>query len=77
MSDNDTLTTEKLLAVAANMVPSPEMPRWADLTWAQRNLVEREIAATADPFVRDVMRRNFYRCPEGCDCAAQRGEGRE
>src|SRR5690606_18754808 len=59
--DGDNLTLEKLRAVMDSLRPVPKMPRWKDLTWAQRNMVEREIAATESLIVREAMRASYYR----------------
>jgi len=55
------LTVEKLVALADQFKPYPRMPRWKDLTWAQRNEVEREIWSTTDPLVRGAMQADYYR----------------
>lgn len=60
-SDRDNLTLEKLLSTIRSFKPVPQMPRWKDLTWAQRNMVEQEIRATESPLVRNAMWANYYR----------------
>jgi hypothetical protein len=63
---SDELTYDKLKTVMDSLKPAPRMPRWKDLTWAQRNMVEREIAATESQFVRDAMREAFYCADDDC-----------
>lgn len=58
---DDELTVEKLRAVLDSFKPIPKMPRWKDLTWAQRNMIEREIDATENVVVREAMRASYYR----------------
>lgn len=58
---SDELTYEKMKAVIDSFKPVPKMPRWKDLTWAQRNMVEREIDATESQIVRESMRASYYR----------------
>ncbi len=55
------LTLETMQALIRSMKPMPKMPRWKDLTWAQRNMIEREIDATENCVVREAMRANYYR----------------
>lgn len=71
--NNDELTIEKLRAVIAPFKPAPRMPRWKDLTWAQRNMVEREIDATENRVARESMREAYY-CPDD-DCPYHGAKG--
>lgn len=63
---SDELTLEKLKTVMASLKPVPKMPHWKDLTWAQRNMVEQEIAATENFVIRGAM-WDAYWC-EDDDC---------
>lgn len=65
MSD-DELTLEKLRATIAPFKPAPRMPRWKDLTWAGRNMVERQIDATENQIVRGAMREAYYCDDDQC-----------
>jgi hypothetical protein len=69
---DDELTYKKLKATIDSFKPPPKMPRWKDLTWAQRNMVEREIEATENTVIRGAMREAYY-C-EDDDCP-QHGSG--
>ena len=60
-ADKDELTLERLKALFQQLKPMPKMPRWKDLTWPQRNMIEREIDATENTVVREAMRANYYR----------------
>lgn len=60
MSDSE-LTFAKMMAVVEQFRPVPKMPRWKDLTWAQRRFVEHEIDATENLLVRESMRASYYR----------------
>jgi hypothetical protein len=66
MDDNDNLTLDKLRATMASFKPAPKMPRWKDLTWPQRNMVEREIDATENQVVRGAMREAYYCSDDDC-----------
>jgi hypothetical protein len=66
MDDSDNLTVEKLRAAIDSFKPVPPMPRWKDLTWAQRNMVLREIDATEHPIARGAMREAFYCDADDC-----------
>jgi hypothetical protein len=61
----DELTLEKMRTTMRALGPAPKMPRWKDLTWAQRNMVEREIEATESQFVRGALWEAYY-CQDGC-----------
>lgn len=63
---DDNLTIDKLRATLASFTSLPKMPRWKDLTWAQRQMVEREIDTTENLIVRGAMRDAYY-C-EDDDC---------
>lgn len=69
---SDELTLEKLKTAMASLKSAPKMPRWKDLTWAQRNMVEREIAATENLVVRGAM-YDAYWCED--DNCPQHGQG--
>ena len=60
------LTLEKMVAVMRAIGPPPKMPRWKDLTWAQRNMVEREIEATENAFIRRSMWEAYYCHDDNC-----------
>lgn len=60
MNEDNELTLDKLQTAMDSIKSVSKMPRWKDLTWAQRNIVEREIAAIEDPFIRRVMWWNYY-----------------
>ena len=59
------LTLERLQAAMREIGPAPRMPRWKDLTWAQRNMVEREIDAT-DHATREAMREAYFCGDDEC-----------
>jgi hypothetical protein len=63
---DDELTLEKLHAVIDGLKPVPKMPRWKDLTWPQRNMVEREIDATEHQIIREAMREAYYCEDDNC-----------
>lgn len=63
---HDELTLEKLQAAANLLKPTPRMPRWKDLAWAQRHVVEREIDATENVVVRQSMREAYYCADDHC-----------
>lgn len=66
MSEADELTLDKLRATLQSFKPAPPMPRWKDLTWAQRNMVEREINATESQIVREAMREAYHCADDDC-----------
>jgi hypothetical protein len=72
MSD-DELTLERLEAAMRALPPPPQMPRWKDLTWAQRNMVEREINATENQLIRGALRAEYYRDDDD-NAPAEHGE---
>lgn len=66
MMTDDDLTYEKLAATIASFKPAPKMPRWKDLTWAQRNMVEREIEATESLVIRGAMWDAYWCEDDNC-----------
>ena len=68
---SEELTLDTLRETIRSFRPSPQMPRWKDLTWAQRNMVEREINATENQVVRGAMREAYYCADDQCPYHAQ------
>lgn len=66
MDDPTELTLDKLRAAIQSIGPMPPMPRWKDLTRAQRNMVEREIDTTKNPSVRNAMWEAYYCANDDC-----------
>jgi hypothetical protein len=60
------LTLDKMRAAMRDFRPAPRMPRWKDLTWAQRNMVEHEIEATDNAFIRGGMWEAYYCQDDDC-----------